>query len=75
MLRFGLVPVVIILLISGVVGGFCWPYALNEWLVFLGKEPSVTFWQGVVLGVIPYLGQASIVIAVVTWILMLFIGG
>lgn len=64
-----------VLSISGIIGAFCWPYALNTWLVFLGKPAMVLWWHGFLLGYVPWLGQMSIPAAVITWILMLFIGG
>lgn len=73
MLKTGFVGVAIILVISGLIGGFLWPYTINAWLVFFGKAPSVVFWHGVLIGFCPWLGQASIPAAVVTWILMLFL--
>ena len=63
----------LVLITSSLIGGFCWPYTLNTWLVYFGKQPTVHFWQGALLGFVPWLGQASIPAAVVTWILMLFI--
>ena len=68
-----LILVLIVLAISGLIGGFAWPYTLNTWLLFLGKTPLVTFWNGVILGFVPFIGQASIPAVVVTWILMLFL--
>lgn len=69
----GAAVVVVILSISGIIGAFCWPYTLNSWLVFLGKAPTVLWWHGFLLGYVPYLGQMSILVAVITWILMLLL--
>ena len=69
----GCLVILVVLAISAAVGGFCWPYALNKWLVFFGKEPKVVFWQGALLGFVPWLGQASIPFAVLTWVLMMFL--
>lgn len=66
--------VIALLSISGIIGGFCWPYSINTWLEFFGKDPSIVYWHGFVLGYVPWLGQASIPVAVITWILMMFIG-
>lgn len=68
------VVVLFVLLIGALIGAICWPYSINSWLVFFGKEPVIVWWQGVLLGFVPGVGQASIVVAVITWILMLFIG-
>lgn len=65
--------ILLVLLISGGIGALCWPYAINSWLIFLGKTPSVVWWQGALLGVVPGIGQASTPFAILTWILMLFL--
>lgn len=65
--------VVILIFINSILGAFCWPYTINTWLVFIGKEPSVVWWQGVLLGSIPYFGTITLPAAVITWILMLFV--
>jgi hypothetical protein len=64
---------ILLLSLSALIGAFCWPYALNTWLVFLGKTAVVTWWQGALIGFIPIVGRYSLVAAFVTWILMLFI--
>ena len=69
----GILPIIIVLSIFGIIGGFCFPYAINSWLVFFGKAPTVVFWQGFILGICPYVGQASIPVAVVTFIVMLIL--
>ena len=68
-----LLVVLVVLAISALIGGFTWPYTINTWLEFFGKEPVIQFWHGCLLGFVPYLGQASIPAAVITWILMLFL--
>jgi hypothetical protein len=55
------------------VGACCWTYSLNTWLVFFGKQPVILWWHGALLGIVPFVGQASIPVAVVTWILMIFL--
>lgn len=69
----GCTLLLIILAISAAVGSITWPYTLNTWLVFFGKTPSVTWWQGALLGFCPYIGQVSIPAALVTWAAMLFL--
>ena len=59
---------VFLVVISSIVGGFLWPYSINTWLLFVGKHPAVHFWQGMLLGVIPYFGYDSNPVAVLTWI-------
>lgn len=63
----------LIMFIGAVIGAFTWPYTINTWLVYIGKEPQIVWWQGMLMGFVPYLGQVSIPAAVVTWILMLFL--
>lgn len=58
--------------IFGIVGGICYPYAINSWLVYAHKEPSITFWTGFLIGIVPGMGQFALPAAAVTWILMLF---
>ena len=63
----------VVLFFSGIVGAVCWPYAINTWLIFLGKAPVIVWWHGFILGYVPFIGQAAFPVAVVTWILMLFL--
>lgn len=67
------IVILVFLAISAVIGGFCWTYSINAWLDFFNKDGGIVFWQGCLLGFVPYLGQASIPVAVITWILMLFL--
>lgn len=62
-----------IFFICALIGAILWPYSINTWLVFIGKDPSIVWWQGALLGFCPILGQITIPFAVVTWILMLFL--
>lgn len=62
-----------LLALSGIVGGFCWPYGINSWLVYLDKPPALGFWGGFLLGCLPVAGQCSIPLALITWVLMLFL--
>jgi hypothetical protein len=58
------------------VGGWLWPYTIETWATYLGRpDVDVKFWQGMVLGIIPYLGAATIPAAAVTWVSTWFIGG
>jgi len=72
-MRLGIVIILIIFSVSAVVGGFCWPYVVNSWLVYFGKDPVLVYWQGAVIGLVPGLGQFSLPAVVITWIAMLFI--
>lgn len=59
--------------LSVLIGAFLWPYAINEWLVYAGKEPTCRWWHGAGLGAIPGFGPFCVPIAIVTWIAMLFL--
>ena len=60
-------------LICALIGGWLWPYTINTWLIFFGKQPVIHFWYGAVLGFIPFIGQATVPVAAITWILMMFL--
>jgi len=59
--------------VNAVIGALLWPYAINSWLVFLGKPASIVWWQGALIGFVPYVGPLSIPAAAITFILMLFL--
>lgn len=63
---------VVAIFLSVIVGCFCWPYAINHWLEWAGKVPSVQWWQGGLIGLVPFVGPLSIPAAVITWIVGLF---
>lgn len=65
--------IVIICLISGLVGTFCLPYAVNSWLMYFGKEAVVTKLNGFLFGLFPPIGFLSFMATFITWILMLFL--
>ena len=67
------IGILLILVISALIGAICWPYTINSWLAFFGKTPKIVWWQGALLGFVPWLGQASIPAAVITWVLMMFL--
>jgi len=71
--EWGCLTIIIILILSMLIGGFCWKYSINTWLQFFGEAPAVRFYQGALIGLIPVLGQASLPVAVITWIVSLFI--
>lgn len=68
-----LILILLILSISGIVGAICWPYTINAWLVYAGKAAVFKWWQGLLLGYVPGLGQLSIPAAVLTWIMIMFL--
>ncbi len=65
--------VLLVLSVFGIIGGFCWPYAINTWLEWAGKEPAIGWWHGFGLGYVPGLGQLSIPAAAVTWVVSFFV--
>ena len=67
-----LVLILIVMAFCSLVGGFLWPYSIEAWAGLWGKNVDVLFWQGALLGFCPVIGQATIPVAVATWILMLF---
>lgn len=69
----GLVILLFVLFVSAAVGAVCWPYTINSWLVYIGKPPTCLWWHGALLGFVPYIGQASLPAAVITWVAMLFL--
>ena len=71
MAQFGCLMILII--VSAIINGVAFPYTINSWLIYFGKEPVVLWWQGVLLGLVPGIGHLSIIFAVITWILMLFL--
>lgn len=64
----------IIVVAMFLIGAWLWPYTINTWLVYSGKPPAVEWWMGGLMGLVPGLGQACVPAALVTFILMLFIG-
>lgn len=62
-----------VLSIGGIIGAICWPYAINSWLVYAGKEAQILWWQGFLLGYVPAIGQLALPCAIATWLLMLFL--
>lgn len=70
---YGGIAILVWLLLGALIGALCWPYTINTWLHFFGKPEVIVWWQGVLLGFVPFLGQASLPAAGITWILMLFL--
>ena len=64
---------IIVLSICGIFGIFLWPYTLNTWLTFAGKEASVVWWHGAILGFIPPTCVIQFPLTIITWIAMLFL--
>jgi hypothetical protein len=73
MIGGGLVVGIFFICIFGIIGMFVWPYTINSWLIYYGKVAQVVWWHGFLLGFIPKLGILGIVLAVFTWIAMMFL--
>ena len=67
------IGVLVIFFICAIIGAVLWPYSINTWLAFFDKPQTVLWWHGALLGFCPVLGQVTIPVAVVTFILMLFL--
>lgn len=72
-MKLSITVLFVIALISAAIGAFVWPYTINAWLVFFGKPPGVLWWHGALLGLVPGLGQFAAPLAIMTWVLMLFL--
>jgi hypothetical protein len=64
---------ILIMLAFACLGGWLFPYTVNSWLEYAGKEPQVKFWMGMIAGFVPGVGQLLIPAALITWMLMLFL--
>ena len=69
----GCLGLIILLILLFILGAICWPYAINAWLVYAGKTAVVTWWQGGLIGIVPFVGKYGLPAAVLTWIILLFI--
>lgn len=70
---YGCVVWIFAIVINVAINSFCFPYALNYWLVFFHKTAVVQWWQGALIGFVPGIGQLGIAFAVITWILSMFL--
>ncbi len=61
------------ILVYALLGAVCFPYAINAWLRFFGREGRVRWWQGLLIGLCPFIGTLSVPLAVLTFIILLFI--
>ena len=64
---------IVFMIIGAIIGSIVWPYTINTWLAFAGKSARIVWWQGSLIGFVPYIGHLGIPAAVITWILMMFI--
>ena len=56
-----------------IMGALLWPYTVNSWLVYFGMPAKLVWWQGGILGMLPYVGRVTIPAALGTWILLLML--
>lgn len=60
-------------LVSFAIGAVLWTYSIDSWALYFGHAVSIPWYAGGVLGIIPVVGQASIPVAAVTWVLMMIL--
>lgn len=60
-------------IICFVVGAVCWTGLLNELLIVAHKPPSVLWWQGGLIGMIPTMGWIGLIGYVGLWMVKLFL--
>ena len=72
-LKMGCSLVLLLMVVYIVLSAICWPYTINSWLIFFGKAPVVVWWQGLLVGFVPYVNKMAFPLAFVTWLIMLFI--
>ena len=53
-----------------IICALCWPYIINTWLIYFGKPPAIVWWQGAIIGFIPYMGRLTIAGTAITWVLI-----
>jgi hypothetical protein len=68
-----IIVVFLFFMINPVIGYFCWPYTVNTWLVYTGKVAALKGWHGALMAFVPGIGQLCIPLAILTWIIMMFI--
>lgn len=65
---FGVFMLVLIFLLSFFIGGSLWTYSLNTIADRVDSPAHFEFWQGGLIGLIPYIGQCSIPVAIIVYI-------
>jgi len=73
MMKTQLVLLGTIAVVSFLVGSLCWTYSVNEVFEMIGSAKTIAWWQGGLIGLVPYLGQVSIPVAVIVWIVGLIV--
>jgi len=62
--------IVIYIIISGLIGGLVIPPVANMFLDLIGKPPHVTVLEGILIGLIPFVGDVVITCMIIMWIIM-----
>ena len=60
-------------IICVIIGAFLWTYSINQWRIIFNNPPDFQWWQGALLGLIPYFGWFSVPLSVITLITSLII--
>jgi len=68
-----LLSLFIVCLVTGIIGSICIPYTLNTWLIYAGKEATITALNGFLFGLVPPIGLLSIFSSFGTWVAILFV--
>jgi len=53
--------------------GFCWEFSIDTWIGWAGGSRDFPLWGGCLMAVCPGLGQLSLPLAVLTFVLTFFI--
>lgn len=69
---FGLILGLILLFLGPILGAFLWPYTINSWLEYYGKEPAFAWWHGALFGFVPFLNLFMVFLAVATFVAKMF---
>lgn len=64
---------IIICIILCLLGMSTFPYIINTWTGFFGHEPVCKWWQGAILGCIPYVNTLMIPGVIITWVVSWFV--
>ena len=67
------IVVIIGSIVSACIGAIVIPYIINTWLVYFGKQPIFKWYYGLILGLFPSFAELSIPLAIITWVLMMFL--
>ena len=62
----------VVLFIRAAICCFCMQYAVNEWLVHVGKLPQFLWWYGLPLALVPWATPPIVFAAIVTFVATFF---